>query len=133
MCGSAMREGGSGRRWTGLDLALMITGFVVFWPLGLAVLFWRGLGRSWPWEAGAGWTWNALPALRRTPRAGNQAFEAWQAEARARIEEERRQLDAEIEVFRAFRETEMRAAEKRELDRFLSERDVAAKDAGAPG
>ena len=41
-------DGGNGhntRQWTrppwhGWEIALMLVGFVVFWPIGLAILFW---------------------------------------------------------------------------------------------
>ncbi len=40
--------GRSGKRWSGFEIAAMVLGFVVFWPVGLAILFYI------LWKAGRG-------------------------------------------------------------------------------
>ncbi len=99
-------------RWSGLELAAMIAGFVFFWPVGLAILLlkiaqkkegypgdlfsyardkasakWQG------WNAQQTWcgTWSG--SWQRGMRAtGNSAFDDWRNAELARLEEERRKL-----------------------------------------
>jgi len=41
------RSGRAGKgNWTGLNIAVMVASFVVFWPFGLFVLFWILTGRN---------------------------------------------------------------------------------------
>ncbi len=37
---------GSRANWSGLNIAAMVVGFVVFWPIGLLILYWIIKGRS---------------------------------------------------------------------------------------
>ena len=90
-------------RWTPIELLAMILGFIVFWPIGLAVLAfkiwqrksgyqgdlgaaaqekWREARNAFsgPWS-GRGGPWRA---------SGNMAFDEWRAAEIARLEEERR-------------------------------------------
>ncbi len=32
--------------WSGLNIAAMVIGFVIFWPLGLVILYWNIRGRN---------------------------------------------------------------------------------------
>ena len=99
-------------RWTALNIVLMIIGFALFWPLGLAMLAWiiwgdeigakaeelKGQFRSFPERA---------PASSRGPasaRTGNAAFDEYRTQELKRLDEERRKLEemrAEFESFLA--------------------------------
>ena len=121
-------------RWTPIELLAMILGFVVFWPIGLAVLafkFWQrksgyqgDLGTaaqekwqdarsafSGPWGARASWR-----------SSGNLAFDEWRAAEIARLEEERRKLEEAHREFAAFVENIRRAKDREEFERFMNER-----------
>jgi len=130
------------RRWRGSlfrhggELALMIVGFVVFWPIGFAILgyyAWRagkwrsGMGCGWsregwngaPWRAG-GWRGPGFGMFQQG--SGNAAFDEYRDAVMKRLDEERRKLDEEQMAFKAFVERLRRAKDQEEFDRFMAER-----------
>ena len=120
--------------WTPATIALMVLGFIVFWPLGLAMLAyilfgdrlhafkreandkmdgfykscrrggWHGRGRGWHHDT------------------GNVAFDDWRKAELERIEEERRKLDAMREEFDGYLRELRRAKDQEEFDRFMRDR-----------
>jgi hypothetical protein len=124
---SENRTGNRGR-WTGLNIALMVLGFVVFWPLGLAMLAWiiwgdeiaakaerakthfRGCAdRAEQWSAGG------------ISRTGNAAFDEYRTEELKRLEEERRKLEAMRAEFEGFLAELRRAKDQEEFEGFMRE------------
>jgi hypothetical protein len=118
--------------WTPLTVILMVIGFIVFWPLGLAMLayiIWgdripevkrhfAGLGTSFAFETrGCG--------PRGYARSGNAAFDEYRARELQRLEEERRKLEEERRAFEAFMQNLRRARDQEEFDRFMRERTTA--------
>jgi hypothetical protein len=117
-------------------VVLLILGFMVWWPLGLAVLaFLIGSGRmacgrnGSHWEHkmtrlqdkmdrvrdkmdrfGSGGGWWGQP-----PSSGNHAFDEYRAETLRRLEEEQRE-------FREFLERLRFARDRAEFDQFMAER-----------
>jgi len=109
-------------------IALMVLGFIVAWPIGLAVLaymLWSGrmgCGRHgnmarWQqrmaskWERrGGGWG-----APQRGWSSGNRAFDEYREETIRRLEDESRE-------FRDFLERLRMAKDRSEFDQFMSER-----------
>ncbi|MBA1145646.1 DUF2852 domain-containing protein [Ectothiorhodospiraceae bacterium WFHF3C12] len=108
-------------------LAAMIVGFVVFWPIGLAILLWR-LGK-WPFRR-PGKT--ARDHLRLHRRSGNMAFDAYKRETLERIEAEKRRLAEEQTAFEDFARDLQRARDQAELNQFLATRQAAAPPGGSP-
>jgi len=109
-------------------IALMILGFIVWWPIGLALLALNLIRRSdmasaFPWTAPwtAPWRDRMRDAL---PRAGsgNVAFDEHRAAVLARLEEERRQLDTQQAEFADFLRQLRRAKDQEEFDRFMEQR-----------
>ena len=116
-------------RWTALNIVLMIIGFAVFGPLGLAMLAWiiwgdeiagkaeelKGQFRSFSERA---------PSFRAGPfrDTGNAAFDEYRTQELKRLEEERRRLDAMRADFEAFLKELRRAKDQEEFDRFMAER-----------
>jgi uncharacterized protein DUF2852 len=103
-------------------IALMVLAFIVYWPLGLAVLAfviwsgrmacWRGRGMSrWHESASsmrsAGTWWQ--------PSSGNRAFDEYRTETLRRLEEEQREFHAFLARLRM-------AKDKSEFDQFMAER-----------
>lgn len=96
----------------------MIAGFVLFWPVGLALLFymiWSNrmscMSRKSRYQSG----YRSHPAAFR--ETGNHAFDSYRAETLKRLEEEH-------EAFVSFLE-ELRAAKDRaEFDQFMSRRNA---------
>jgi Protein of unknown function (DUF2852) len=114
-------------------IALIILGFMVWWPLGLSVLaFTIGSGRmgsgQYHWQnkidrmqhkmdwmrsrmSGSPWSpWGFAPSS-----SGNRAFDEYRTETLRRLEEEQRE-------FREFLERLRLAKDKTEFDQFMAER-----------
>ena len=123
--------------WTPLTIVLMVLGFVVFWPLGLAMLayiIWgdrmpevrrhfEGLRRDWARDSrGCG--------ARGYSRSGNVAFDDYRERELKRLEEERRRLEEERREFESFMQNLRRARDQEEFDRFMRDRDSARKSGG---
>ena len=108
-------------------IALMVLGFIVYWPVGLAMLaflIWSGRMGCRHHGAGPGsgrWWQDAEGAARRWygggyPRSsGNWAFDEYRAETLRRLEQEQRE-------FREFLERLRHAKDKAEFDQFMAER-----------
>ncbi len=113
-----------------LWIGLMVLGFALYWPVGLALLayllwsgrmgcwkhsrrFWRDEGAfdRWHQEGGRG-------------SSGNRAFDDYRQETLRRLEEEQREFMAFLERLRL-------AKDKEEFDAFLAAR-RRANDAPAP-
>ena len=110
-----------------LWIGLMVLGFALYWPVGLALLAyllwsgrmgcWRHSRRFWRNEGAFG---------RHDGRrgSGNRAFDDYRQETLRRLEDEQRQFMAFLERLRL-------AKDKEEFDAFLAER-RRANDAPPP-
>ncbi len=120
------------KRWSAFEIAAMILGFVVFWPLGLLALFVKlKNGEMWPGasEGQAPWAKWKMPSTegwRATSygfaSSGNAAFDDYKRTQLARLEEERRKLDDEQKAFREHLARLRKAKDQEEFDRFMAER-----------
>ncbi len=117
------------RRWSGFEIAIMVLGFIIFWPLGLAILFWI----LWKKRHGEDiampqWMSNFNIGNVGAPRSsGNRAFEEWKAAELARLEEERRKLFEAQREFEEFLDQLKHAKDKEEFDRFMASRNKPAQ------
>jgi len=122
-------------RWTTFEVAATVLGFVVFWPVGLAILgykLWQSKngGPDLRSLADTGWRRareafaGAAPAPSRawTPGSGNSAFDAWKAAEIERLEEERRRLEQAHREFEEFLARVRKAKDREEFDRFMADR-----------
>lgn len=130
--------------WTPLTIALMVIGFIVFWPLGLAMLAYIIWGhrvpelrrhfdgmkqdfrtefRDRPWGCG--------PSRGGFARSGNTAFDEYRERELKRLEEERRKLEEERREFETFMQNLRRARDQEEFDRFMRDRDSARRNGDA--
>lgn len=100
--------------------ATMILGFIVFWPIGLAVLAYM----IWSKRLGGGCS--RRHRVRGFRSTGNSAFDAYKAETLRRLQEEQ---DAFEEFLRRLRD----AKDKAEFDQFMDERARHARTADTPG
>jgi hypothetical protein len=118
-------------------IALMVLGFVLFWPIGLLTLgflLWSGRMGCWNHAGDARWhdrraerweermqrraerwqrrmrRWHGAP-----PSSGNRAFDEYRDATLRRLEEEERE-------FREFLDRLRLAKDKAEFDQFLAER-----------
>ena len=124
-------------------IALMVIGFIVFWPIGLAILaylIWSGrmgCGRygdmqHWRERAAERWDrkrerwerkWGHPPGLRPN---GNRAFDEYRDGALRRLEEEANE-------FRGFLERLRMAKDRAEFDDFMRERRNRQASGSTPG
>ncbi|HUB65456.1 MAG TPA: DUF2852 domain-containing protein [Methylocella sp.] len=131
---------GAGEPWKLVEILAMVLGFIVFWPIGLAVLGWKfwqrktgypgdivAFGREkWGanWSSGRwGFTANNWPGSGfDTSPTGNRAFDEWRAAELARLEEERQRLAAAEREFADYMENLRHARDREEFERFMNER-----------
>jgi len=125
--------------WTPITIGLMVLGFVVFWPLGLAMLayiLWgdqfQHMARDARKHYDGMMRQTSYCGRRRASRpvnTGNVAFDDFrqveidrlEAERR-RLDEERKKLDAMEEEFDEFLRNLRRAKDQEEFDRFMNAR-----------
>ncbi|MDO9416823.1 DUF2852 domain-containing protein [Pararhizobium sp.] len=127
--------------WTPATIGLMVLGFVVFWPLGLAMLAYIIFGdRLKTFKKNANDQVDGLCSSFRRGRSprrgysfntGNVAFDDWRDAELTRLDEERRKLDEMREEFDAYVRELRRAKDQDEFDRFM--RDHKSPGSSVPG
>ncbi len=154
MSGDARPRGGRrcGRMgWKPLEIVAMVLGFIVFWPIGLAILFFKiwqrkeghqgdlvafaqehvGPNLQAQWDRATGGfarpVWRGQPwrPFGEMPSSGNAAFDDWRAAELARLEEERRKLVEAEREFAEHLDKLRRARDREEFERFMAERRAA--------
>lgn len=117
-------------------IAAMVLGFVIFWPVGLALLaymiwgkqmFARSCGQRRHHNHSDNQSWGRH-AMRAAQPTGNRAFDSYKADALRRLEEEQ-------EAFEAFLQRLRTSKDKTEFDSFMEDRAraTAAQDASDAG
>jgi hypothetical protein len=124
-----------GYGWSPFNIAAMVIGFIIFWPVGLAILGWNiwSSRRQRSDFAFAGM--NTMPNWGATPwsqtsrdlsrNSGNAVFEDYKKATLERLEDERRKLSAEQDAFASFLDDLKRAKDQTEFERFMHEREAA--------
>ena len=121
--------------WTPATIALMVIGFMVFWPLGFAMLayiiwgdrldgFKRDVNRATD-GIFAGCRRGSDKAARwghGSARTGNVAFDDWREKELERLNEERNKLDEMLTQFDDYARELRRAKDQDEFDRFMANR-----------
>jgi hypothetical protein len=130
-----------GEPWKPVEILAMILGFMVYWPIGLAVLGWKfwqkksgypgdiiSFGRE-KWEKWGNWghgsdrwgfaanSW--VGSGFGMGSTGNRAFDEWRKTELARLEEERQKLVAAEREFAEFMENLRHARDREEFERFM--------------
>ena len=98
----------------GAWIAVMVLGFIVFWPIGLAFLaymIWSK--RMFSKTCSRRPLWNSRMNAMNT--SGNSAFDAYKADTLARLEREQKDFEAFLRRLRD-------AKDKAEFDEFMDER-----------
>lgn len=113
-------------------ITAMVLGFVVFWPIGLAVLaYMLWSGRMGCWKNKGPGQWHNERAGNKKSRwggsqwrhgsSGNRAFDEYREETLRRLEDEQREFTDFLERLR-------HARDKAEFDQFMAERRNRAED-----
>ena len=110
-------------------IAVMVIGFIIFWPIGLAILgylIWsgrmgcgrKGMRNNWQQRMAGKWE-RKMERFGMTAKAykptGNRAFDEYRDETLRRLEEE-------AEEFRGFLDKLRMAKDKAEFEQFMAER-----------
>jgi hypothetical protein len=97
-------------------IALMILAFIVWWPLGFAVLAYLiGSRRMACGRHAANWDKTVGTWWQQPRSSGNRAFDDYRAETLRRLEEEQREFQEFLNRLRV-------AKDKTEFDQFMAER-----------
>lgn len=133
--GRARWQGGCGSvRWKPLEIAAIVVGFVFWWPVGLALLglkmaqrrgysvddardYWRGTFGGGMGRTTSQWRPFASSAT------GNAAFDDWRNAELAKLEEERRKLDAAQREFADHLGNLRKARDREEFEAFMRARE----------
>jgi len=120
--------------WTPATIALMVLGFIIFWPLGLAMLayiiwgerlddFKRDVNMKTD-EVFRGCSGIGRKRRHRHHHAhtGNVAFDDWREKELERLAEERRKLEEMRDEFDTYMRELRRAKDQEEFDRFMRDR-----------
>ena len=119
---------GSKGNWSGINIAAMVLGFVIFWPIGLFILYWIVTGRSVseiPRKMRNQWS----KLTRKSEFNGNHTtdntvFNEFQQTQYDRIREIKDEIKERSRRFSEFRENAKRRADEEEFNRFMSEAPV---------
>lgn len=98
----------------GAWIAAMVLGFVFFWPIGLALLFYMIWSKRMFNSSCRGKAWKSQRFNAHTT-TGNSAFDAYKADTLRRLEQEQNDFEAFLERLRE-------AKDKAEFDQFMNER-----------
>lgn len=114
--------------WTPATIAMMVVGFMVFWPLGLAMLayiLWgdrlEGFKGDWG-KARESFFGSCRKGTRVHSMTGNVAFDDWREKELERLAQERRKLEEMRDEFDNYARELRRAKDQEEFDRFMAER-----------
>jgi len=125
--------------WTPATVALMVLGFMVFWPLGLAMLAYILFGEKFQnfkreanQKADSAFTWCRSNSYTAPSSIGNVAFYDWRKAELGRLDEERCRLDEMRSEFDNYARELRRAKDQEEFDRFMRDRQQM-KTAGDSG
>ncbi len=119
--------------WTPVTIAMMIIGFMIYWPLGLAMIayiIWGDRLEGYKHEINRAtdkftngcsgrsrYSWHQAAS-------GNVAFDEWREAELVRLDEERRKLDEMRKEFEDYSRELRRAKDQDEFERFMKDRDA---------
>jgi len=127
-------------------IAVMVLGFILFWPIGLAILaylIWSGRMSCWKHGGPGRWHYEGVERGRsggerwrrrhrhKAQTSGNMAFDEYREETLRRLEDEQAEFEGFLERLR-------HAKDKAEFDQFMEERrnrpeEPEARDPGEEG
>lgn len=113
----------TGGNWTGINIATMVAGFILFWPFGLFMIYWIMTGRSaqeLPRMARGLWA-RMTGGLGKGHRdSDNVVFNEYQDRQYDRIREIKQEIDERARRFNEFREAARRRVDEKEFNEFMN-------------
>ena len=127
--------------WTPVTIGLMVLGFIIFWPLGLAMLAYILWGDRLHAQFGIPYPQQGKKSHKSRHRhwqpqrqrqdTGNFAFDDYRKAEIERLEAERSKLEEERAEFEEFLTVLRRAKDQEEFDRFMNDRAAQKPQSGA--
>ncbi len=114
--------------WSGINIAVMVIGFILFWPLGLLILYWNIKGRNvkdlpraiqQKWTAMVNGSWSPIKGDNGTT-SENTVFDEYQQTQYDRIVEIKEEIKNRARSFTDFRSNAKRRADEAEFKDFMS-------------
>ena len=126
--------------WTPATIALMVLGFMVFWPLGLAMLayiIWGDRLEAFKTDVNRA-TDNFACSFRKKQHgmrtsSGNAAFDDWRDTEMSRLDEERKKLDEMRREFDQHMRDLRMARDRTEFEQFMADRQASQNKARTSG
>ncbi len=118
-------------KWSFITIALMVVGFILWWPLGLAMLAYILWGEHFGGseQKVEDFIYDTKEKLRRHKysssrfgSSGNEAFDEYREEQLRRLDEERRRLDEEVREFSEYMRNLRKARDREEFDNYMRSR-----------
>lgn len=131
----------SNSNWRLPNIAFMVGGFMLFPPVGFAVLAWLVIGKNVDiigtikskFNAGAPSMKQQFKSRRHYSHTGNSAFDSYKHDSISRLEEEmlrrKEQLKEEETMFNDFVINLQKSKDQAEFDQFMQAQKAAAKSA----
>ena len=114
--------------WSGINIAVMVMGFVLFWPVGLLILYWNITGRNLKdlpgavqkkWSAMFNGSWSSSKG-NDNMKGENSIFDEFQQTQYDRITEIKDEIKNRARSFKDFRSNAKRRADEAEFKEFMS-------------
>ena len=115
---------GGKANWSGINIAAMVIGFVLFWPIGLFFLYWIMTGRNvLDLRADLAEKWHQFKGgeSRKSGGTDNEVFNEYQQTQYDRIREIKEEIKNRARRFAEFRSTAKRRADEEEFRRFMDD------------
>lgn len=113
--------------WTPVTIAMMIIGFMIYWPLGLAMIAYIVWGEKLDGvkddlNRASDKVAETFKSATSAERTGNVAFDDWREVELARLEEERKKLNESVREFEEYQRELRRAKDAEEFEAFMKSR-----------
>ena len=115
---------GANANWSGANIIAMVIGFVLFWPLGLLMLYWIFKGRDVrDMRRHFAEKWHRFKGNEGTDAGAtdNQVFNEYQQTQYDRIREIKDEIKERARRFTEFRSDAKRRADEEEFRRFMDD------------
>ena len=115
---------GGKANWSGINIAAMVVGFVLFWPIGLFMLYWIMKGRDvFELKDAASDKWQQFKGgnSSKKGRTDNEIFNEYQQTQYDRIREIKEEIKNRARRFAEFRSAAKRRADEEEFRRFMDD------------
>jgi hypothetical protein len=112
--------------WSGINIAAMVIGFVLFWPVGLVILYWNISGRnikdlpSAVQEKWSAFTNGSFSSKANTTNGTNTVFDEFQQTQHDRISELKEEIKNRAQRFNIFKSDAKRQADEAEFKDFMA-------------